>query len=439
MPFADLSSPVTSRLVWALLLGVWFCTACTRGQFIVPPAAARAETDLPAGTGCTPEVMFADVGTDRARLRSAPNLEGEILKLLRRGEVYPVVGLNPDATWVQLQVQGVAQQAWVYAELVRLVCPWPVLPAGSRAEAGDDAALPAAGSPLVELFLQKLEELAAEPESDGGIPYARALYVPETSAVDTRPCDASCAAIRDSRLADRSWFLPYENRYTFDRSSVRAVHLLPLYELHRSGGWNWSVEQQTRYGAETAAPDSGLRVLVSPETLAARGFADPGGWLPRAGPGRCAYVMDWIRQKTVWRLSVDAREKEALTAALSACHDIALTRSPATPGRPAAAPESATIPVAVTCDARQEVVSIVNRSGDVLNLQNWYVHEEGNHQRFQLPPWPLGVDGAVSLGFGQAAAADIQLTTVSVWNNSGDTVYLYDDRYDLIVAQPCGV
>ncbi len=422
--------------VWALLCGVWFCTACTAEQFIVPPAAARVGTDPPTYAGCTLEALSAHVSVDGVRLRSAPHLESTILKLLRQGEIHPVVGFDPDLTWAQIQVAGVSP-AWVYAELVDFSCAQPVAAAAiSPADAEVRETRGVSVLPYWELYVRLLQELREEPESDGGLLYDRVLYVPETTAAVPSPCDVTCSMVQSRQLADGSWFLPYENRYTFDRSSLRVVHLLPLYELHRSGGWQWRAEEQLQYGTATGEPDSGRRVLVSHAWRAARGFADPGAWLPAAGPGRCAYVMDWIGQKAYWQLVADPREKAALTAALAACQGIPRSQPPAALRAAPDLPVAETPGVVVACDARQEVVSIVNRSGNILNLQNWHLHDEGNRHRFQLPFWPLGVDSAVSLGFG-GAAADILLTTVPVWNNYGDTVYLYDDHYTLIVAQPC--
>ncbi len=308
---------------WILVLFVWICTSCMPDQFIVPPADARPRVDLPATLGCDLEAMSAAVSYDWLRLRSAPNLESKILKLLLKDEVYAVAELNRDQTWVQLQVEGVSQPAWVYAELVQLSCPPQVTVAAASTEgSGGSETSSKLVHPQVHLFMQKLEALVEESASDGGIPFAQELYMQETTGGDASPCDVPCEVIRGSQLADGSWFLPYEYRYTFDRSSLRVTHLLPLYELHQSGGWNGLPEWQIRYGYGALERDPGVRVLVSQEMLETRGDADPGIWLPKAGPGRCTYAMDWIRQKSLWQLAADSREKEALTTVLAACHQI---------------------------------------------------------------------------------------------------------------------
>ena len=159
---------MVTQPVWVLLLCLWIGTACSAGQFVMPPAASHAGTAPQVSSGCDAGTMSAHVNTDAVRLRAAPDLESKILKLLRKGEVYPVVGLNPDETWVQLWVKGVSQQTWVYAELVDLSCPLQVPPvAASHADAGgSETPSSASNQPQVELSLQKLVELAEEPETD---------------------------------------------------------------------------------------------------------------------------------------------------------------------------------------------------------------------------------------------------------------------------------
>ncbi len=58
----------------------------------------------------------ATVSADYLNLRAEPSLEGRILLVMKQGEVYPVIGRNADAGWVQLNVRGNvgwASGAWV--------------------------------------------------------------------------------------------------------------------------------------------------------------------------------------------------------------------------------------------------------------------------------------------------------------------------------------
>lgn len=291
--------------IWVLLLSVWFCVACNSGQMIIPPRDSSSEVDIQAKLGCKAESMSAQVNSNWVRLRAGPNLESKILMLLLQDEVYPVFSLNTDETWVQLNVYGSLQEAWVFLELTDFSCTSDVPSGQIQTQAN--------------LFLQKLEELKEEPESEGDIPFSLQLYIPENEETDTPNCDVPCAIIRDSQQGDGSWFLRYENHFTSDQSNLSVVHLIPLAELHSSGAWGWMPEWQIRYGLGALERDPGVRVLVSRQLEEARGSDDPGTWLPETKLGRCAYALDWIRQKSLWQLSVDTQEKDALAKALATC------------------------------------------------------------------------------------------------------------------------
>lgn len=291
--------------IWVLFLYVWFCVSCSPGQIVVPPRDSESIIDFQAELGCKAEAMSARINSNWVRLRTGPNLESNILKLLLEDEVYPVLSLNVDETWVQLNVNEELQDTWVFLELTDLLCT-------SDESYGQIQT-------LTNLFLGKLRDLNVEPESDGGLPFSIQLYFPEVGESNSPNCDVPCGIIRDSQQADGSWFLPYERRFTFDSSSLRVVHLLPLAELHSSGAWVWEPEWQVRYGQGALERDPGVRVLVSQQMAEARGSADPGTWLPETRLGQCTYALDWIRQKSLWQLSIDTEEKAALEEVLSTC------------------------------------------------------------------------------------------------------------------------
>jgi uncharacterized protein YgiM (DUF1202 family) len=70
-----------------------------------------------------PEAGMALIFTDgtRLRVRAEPSVDAEIVGYVHNGEIYPVVGLNDDETWVQ--IEGAADSdnpdgGWVAAEFV---------------------------------------------------------------------------------------------------------------------------------------------------------------------------------------------------------------------------------------------------------------------------------------------------------------------------------
>jgi uncharacterized protein YgiM (DUF1202 family) len=70
-----------------------------------------------------PKAGMALIFTDgtRLRVRAEPSVDAEIVGYVHNGEIYPVVGLNDDETWVQ--IEGAADSdnpdgGWVAAEFV---------------------------------------------------------------------------------------------------------------------------------------------------------------------------------------------------------------------------------------------------------------------------------------------------------------------------------
>ncbi len=89
--------------------------------------AGQAAGDATDGEGSAmveiPEAGMALIFTDgtRLRVRAEPSADAEIVGYVYNGEIYPVVGLNDDETWVQ--IEGAADSdnpdgGWVAAEFV---------------------------------------------------------------------------------------------------------------------------------------------------------------------------------------------------------------------------------------------------------------------------------------------------------------------------------
>ncbi|NWG18533.1 MAG: SH3 domain-containing protein [Chloroflexi bacterium] len=78
----------------------------------------------------------------RLNVRSAPNVEGNILVKINRGETYPVIGRNADSTWWQLNVNGTP--GWVFGRFLDVSNP-SVVPVTDQAESPLDNQPPATG------------------------------------------------------------------------------------------------------------------------------------------------------------------------------------------------------------------------------------------------------------------------------------------------------
>ncbi len=284
----------------------------------------------------------------------------------------------------------------------------------------------------IELYAQTLRRAKVVPSSDGGRPYRRRDYAVATAT--HAECPAACVFLQ-AQQHDHAWYLPYEDRYTRDATDLVVVPLVPEYEVHVSEGWLWNDQQRRQYALEHAG--DGTWVVMSRKMHHERGVQDPGGWLPGSHGARCQYAADWIAVKAQWDLAMDADEHQSLADVLSLCDDRHLAASRDT--REAAALTPATevsVRVRLQCDARRELVTITNLQPGMENLTGWHLHDENNENRFTLPRWQLPAGTSVTVASGNAVG-DIHLTDALIWNNNGDTVYLYDASYTLVAVQPC--
>ncbi|MGW1768595.1 GmrSD restriction endonuclease domain-containing protein [Streptomyces sp. NPDC002073] len=103
-------------------------------------------------------------------------------------------------------------------------------------------------------------------------------------------------------------------------------HMIPLAEVHDSGGGAWSQERRTRY-ANDIDVDTTL-VGVSARSNRAKADRDPAEWMPIPA-ARCQYLGEWVSTKLRWSLSADEAERKALLQYAAECPDAKLTYEPA--------------------------------------------------------------------------------------------------------------
>ena len=86
---------------------------------------------------------------------------------------------------------------------------------------------------------------------------------------------------------------------------------------------------------------------------------------------------------------------------------------------------------------RKEYVEIANRGTADQDMSGWSVTGSKGDERYTFPPgYVLAAGAVVRLHSGQngvdAPPADIYWTTKNVWNNKGETVYLWDSQGNLV-------
>jgi len=84
-------------------------------------------------------------------------------------------------------------------------------------------------------------------------------------------------------------------------------------------------------------------------------------------------------------------------------------------------------------DPNGEYVCFKNYDWRPADMTDWHVRDEQEHE-YQFPPFILDPDAIVRLhsGAGRDTATELHWASGLVWNNSGDTILLYDERWNLI-------
>lgn len=105
---------------------------------------------------------------------------------------------------------------------------------------------------------------------------------------------------------------------------------------------------------------------------------------------------------------------------------LALPTLAATPTPPAPTIPPGSSPVAITAlNLRGETVTVTNGGSSPVNVDGWRLTDEGSNHVYTFAGTPLGAGGSVTLATG-SAAGDVRWKSDNVWNNDGDTAYLYD-------------
>lgn len=172
--------------------------------------------------------------------------------------------------------------------------------------------LAAAAAGGAETFLG----LKVEPEADA--PYDReGMYGGWTTHEDGRSTRELVLA--EEEVLPGVWWDPYTKRGFADAGLLDVDHLVPLREAHESGAHAWTEEKRRRFANWLEDPQHLIAVHRSANR--GKGAGDPAEWMPPNPDYWCQYLVDWVRVKARWELSVDPAERDALDAMLADCHD----------------------------------------------------------------------------------------------------------------------
>ncbi|WP_405929977.1 HNH endonuclease family protein [Streptomyces griseus] len=197
-----------------------------------------------------------------------------------------------------------------------------------RTPNGAAAAPNSARGPLAPLSLfAAVERIPVAVEQREG--YKRELYKHWNKGLDARDgCDTRREVILSEaveapvvaarcKLTGGSWLSPYDGVTVSDAAGLDVDHMVPLAEVHDSGGHAWDAERREAYANDQGSPAT--LIAVTAKSNRSKSDKDPAQWLPPAVDYRCTYAAEWTGTKLRWGLAADEAERQALLALASEC------------------------------------------------------------------------------------------------------------------------
>ena len=116
------------------------------------------------------------------------------------------------------------------------------------------------------------------------------------------------------------WNDPYTGQSFTNPTDLDIDHMVPLKEVHQSGGWEWNEDKRKEY-AEYLTNESHL-IAVSASANRSKGAKDIAEWLPSNESYHKEYAKNWTKIKVDWGLSADSKELAVLKSLLENEADI---------------------------------------------------------------------------------------------------------------------
>jgi hypothetical protein len=171
----------------------------------------------------------------------------------------------------------------------------------------------------------ELGSLRIEPEQRAG--YDRDLFAHWIDA-NGNGCDTRREVlIRDSltpvtvgpgcEISGGTWFSVYDGFTSSNPDDFDIDHMVALAEAWDSGARSWSDQRRQDFANDLSF--RGSLIAVSSSSNRSKSDQDPADWLPPNEAFHCDYVALWIEVKTLWDLSVDDAELNALEEISARC------------------------------------------------------------------------------------------------------------------------
>lgn len=129
--------------------------------------------------------------------------------------------------------------------------------------------------------------------------------------------DKKCA------ITGGKWLSVYDNETVTEAGKLDVDHMVPLAEAWDSGASAWDAKKREMYANDQTDPRH--LIAVTGASNRSKSDRDPADWLPTNKAYVCEYLTNWISIKIRWSLSVDKKEKDAITAGLKPCKKTAFS------------------------------------------------------------------------------------------------------------------
>lgn len=118
------------------------------------------------------------------------------------------------------------------------------------------------------------------------------------------------------KITAGSWTSAYDGKVVTDAGELDIDHTVALAEAWRSGADKWTDEQREKFANDMG----GLQLIaVTASSNRSKGDQDAAKWKPPVETYWCTYSRAVVSVKTIYSLTVDEAERDALGAMLKTC------------------------------------------------------------------------------------------------------------------------
>jgi hypothetical protein len=103
------------------------------------------------------------------------------------------------------------------------------------------------------------------------------------------------------------WHDPYTDKYFTNPNDLDVDHFVPLGEVDRSGGHEWSKDKKKEYANDLDDPE--VLIAVDKSANRAKGDKDSSDWLPPNKKFKCDYIKTWQKIKKKWVLEMEKKKR----------------------------------------------------------------------------------------------------------------------------------